>query len=283
MRLRLIGAVLAGCGGLNLQAQAVRLEPAEQLVREVVYNELHDHAHHGAWRYWVTQGAGGASRLEEQVETGDGPVARVVAAGGRPLSGAALWSEQQRLDRLAHSSEEAERCHRSYTEDEQRMGRILALLPDAFAYEEGGEHDGMRELYFHPRADFPAHTVEARIFHAMSGTLWIDERFKRLRRLDGKLEENVDFGYGLLGRLYKGGWFRLERARVSATDWKTVRLEIHMSGRALLLKTIARETSEVRGGFEPVPTGLTLAQGLQMLGPQTGNAAELEAALKVNR
>jgi hypothetical protein len=33
----------------------------------------------------------------------------------------------------------------------------------------------------------------------------------------------------------------------------------------MLLKTIGRETSEVRGGFEPVPTGMNLAQGLVLL------------------
>jgi pyrrolidone-carboxylate peptidase len=38
-----------------------------------------------------------------------------------------------------------------------------------------------------------------------------------------------------------------------------------MNGRALFLKTIARETSEVRGGFDPVPAGMTLAQGTRPL------------------
>ncbi|MGA3372899.1 MAG: hypothetical protein ABSC48_14175 [Terracidiphilus sp.] len=27
--------------------------PPGQLVREVVYNELHNHERHGYWRYWV--------------------------------------------------------------------------------------------------------------------------------------------------------------------------------------------------------------------------------------
>ena len=74
--------------------------------------------------------------------------------------------------------------------------------------------------------------------------------------------DNVDFGLGLLGRLDKGGWFRMERVRVSATEWKTQRLEVHLSGRALMLKTIARETSELRRGFVAVPAGMTLSQGM---------------------
>ena len=99
----------------------------------------------------------------------------------------------------------------------------------------------------------------------MSGELWVDTRYKRLARLDGHVEENVNFGFGILGRLYKGGWFQLQRTQVSATDWKTERLEVHMSGRALLIKNFAHETSEERGGFVPVPAGLNLSQGLTLL------------------
>jgi hypothetical protein len=109
----------------------------------------------------------------------------------------------------------------------------------------------------------------------MSGELWVDARYKRLAELDGRLNENVDFGYGILGRLYKGGWFQLKRTQASTTDWKTERLEVHMSGRAMLFKTIARETSETRGGFVPVPAGMNLAQGIAFL-DQSGRQTEAE-------
>ena len=139
------------------------------------------------------------------------------------------------------------------------------LLPDAFVYEYDGEENGCYRLRFHPNPNYTARTIEARIFHAMSGKLWVDARFKRLARLEGRVEENVDFGFGILGRLYQGGWFRLERVQVSPTDWKTKSLEVHMNIRALLVKNFARETSETRGGFAPVPAGMSLALGLALL------------------
>jgi hypothetical protein len=86
-----------------------------------------------------------------------------------------------------------------------------------------------------------------------------------MARLDGRLADNVDFGFGLLGRLEKGGWFRMQRTQVSATEWKTERLEVHLSGHAVLFKSIGRETSEVRGGFVAVPSGINLAQGIRIL------------------
>jgi hypothetical protein len=85
----------------------------------------------------------------------------------------------------------------------------------------------------------------------------------------------VDFGYGILGRLYKNGWFQLVRVQVSATDWKTERLEVHMCGRALLVKSFARDTSEQRGGFTSVSTGMSLAQGAALLEQSEAQAQAL--------
>jgi hypothetical protein len=239
--------------------------PAGQLVREVVYNELNDHQSHGYWRYWIERHTSKETRLEDQVETADGPVNRLTLSDGHPLSRETQLQELARLQRLLASPAEQARHLQEYEDDEKRIGRILALLPDAFLYQFAGDENGCHKLSFRPNPDYPAHSIEARIFHAMSGTLWVDARYKRLARLDGHVQDNLDFGYGILGRLYKGGWFQLERTQVSANDWKTARLEVHMMGRALLVKSFARETSEIRGGFAPVPPGMNLAEGMELL------------------
>ncbi len=244
---------------------ALSQQPTAQLVREVVYNELRDHQLHGYWRYWIEQHTPKETWREEQVETADGPLTRLVLENGHPLDAASLQTEQTRLDHLLNSPEDQARLRQEHSDDEKRIGRVLALLPDAFIYEDAGQENGCYHLRFHPNPGYPPHSIEARIFHAMRGELWIDTRFKHLVRLDGQLQENVDFGFGILGRLYKGGWFRLERTQLSATDWKTERLEVHIGGRAMLFKTIARETSEVRGGFAPVPNRLSLTQGANLL------------------
>ncbi len=210
-----------------------------------------------------------------------GPVARLELSNGRPISADAREDEDRRLQHLLTSPSEQAQHRKEYSDDEHRIGRILALLPDAFLYEPAEEEAKSQQMpecacyhmRFRPNPDYPAHSIESRIFHAMTGDLWISADHKRLVRLDGKLQDNVDFGYGILGRLYKGGWFRLERTHVNAGasasgngDWKTQRLEVHMIGRAMLFKTIARETSEVRGGFAPVPSGMSLQQAAAVLG-----------------
>lgn len=266
----LLGVLALAQAASCLHAQQVPPpEPPAQLVREVVYNELHDHQSHGYWRFWIERRTQKETRIEEQIETADGPIARLDLTNGHPLDAEGRLAEDSHLSHLLSSPAEQTRHRQEFTEDENRIGRIVSFLPDAFLYQYEGEEQGCYRLRFRPNPDYPAHSIESRIFHAMSGELWIDSRYKRLARLDGHLEENVDFGYGILGRLYKGGWFRLQRTRVSATDWKTERLEVHMSGRAMLFKTIARETSEVRGGFLPVSANMSLAQGVSQLNQTT--------------
>jgi hypothetical protein len=251
--------------------------PAGQLVHEVVYNELNDHHAHGYWRYWIERRTAHETRLEDRVETAQGPVTRLALADGQPLSAESRQQDDQRLQRLLSSPAEQAHHLQEYQEDEKRIGRILALLPDAFLYQYDGEENGCYRLRFHPNPDYPPHSIEARIFHAMTGMLWIDIRMKRLARLDGHVAENIDFGYGILGRLYQGGWFQLQRVQVSPTDWKTERLEVHMMGRALLVKSFAKETSEVRGGFVPVPAAMNLEQGMAVLNQSEPMNAEVKS------
>ena len=265
-------------GGQLAHSEQAQQAPAAQLVRDVVYNELNDHARHGYWRYWVERRTLSGTRREEQVETAQGPVARLTETNGRTLDAQSARQEEARIDHLLDSPQEQARHLAQYNEDEQRIGRILALLPDAFLYEyDGGEQDGLYHLRFRPNPSYPAHSIEARVFHAMTGELWVDGRMKRLARLEGHVAENVDFGFGLLGRLNKGGWFRLVRTQAGPNDWKTAELEVHMSIRALLVKTFAKETSETRGGFAPVPAGIRLSQAAQMLKTTEDTSAAVPA------
>jgi hypothetical protein len=257
-------AVLA-VGQATLCAQQSQPETPAQLIREVVYNELQDHQAHGSWRYWVQRQREDGTEREDQVETTEGPITRLYLSNGRPLRPEFQKLEEARLQRLLGSTWEQARNRRDYSDEEERIGRILVMLPEAFLYEYDGEGKGCRRLSFRSNPAYVAQSVEARVFHALSGTLCVDTQYKRLVQIDGRLQENVDFGFGILGRLSKGGWFQLKRTQVSASEWKIEGVEVHFSGRAILFKEVSHDTSEVRGGFVQVPSGLNLAQGMKLL------------------
>lgn len=276
----LIGLVAAagGCLAQNTTMEDAAREDPGRLVREVVYNEQHDHAQHGYFQYWVERRTSGGTTLEEQVETAAGPVTRLLQQNGQPVTGQVAAQEEARLELLRDSAAEQAKRRAAYQQDEGRVATILVLLPDAFLYQDEGVADGVRRLHFSPNPNYSAHGVEARVFHGMSGDLWIDLRAKRMRRLEGRVTEAVDFGFGLLGSVEKGSWFRMVRTEASATDWKTEQLEVHMKGHALLFKTIARNTSETRGGFAEVPARMSLMQGIDLL--ETSDARR-EAAARI--
>jgi len=263
----------------SAQTQVV-LPNSAQLVREVVYNELHDHQTHGYWRYWIERHSAKENKIDEQIETPSGPVIRTEVSNGKPLTAKAQEAEEARIQHLLNSPSEQAQHLKEYSEDERRIGRILALLPDAFEYEPAQVEGANYHLRFHPNPNYSSHSIESRIFHAMAGDLWISTQTKHMVRLDGKLQDNVDFGYGILGRLYKDGWFRLERTQVGGRDWKTQRLEVHMQGRAMLFKTIDRETSEVRGGFNAVPSSLSLQQAAQLIHQPVQGPSVIPAAFQ---
>jgi hypothetical protein len=267
-------AVTQGCYCAHAQPSM----PVGQLVREVVYNELNDHVSHGYWRFWVESHSPKESLLEEFLETADGPISRIELSNGHPLDAEGRQLEQARLHRLLNSPAEQARHRQEYDDNEKRIGRIVALLPNAFIFEYAGEENGCYRLRFQPNPDYSAHSIEARIFHAMSGELWISATNKRLVRLDGRLNQDVSFGFGILGRLYKGGWFSLQRTQVSSTDWKTQRFELHMNGRAILFKIITQEISELRSGFSPVAARLDLVKGAALLYQIEPESAQISAA-----
>jgi hypothetical protein len=251
--------------------------PVGQLVREVVYNELNDHVAHGYWRYWVESHSPKESLREEFIETAEGPISRIEIINGHPLDAGGRQLEQDRLHRLLNSPAEQARHRQEYNDNEYRVGHIVAMLPDAFLFEYAGEENGCYRLRFHPNPNYSAHSIETRIIHDMSGELWVSAKYKRMVRLDGRLDQDVSIGFGILGRLYQGGWFSLQRIQVSSTDWKTERFDMHMNGRAILFKIVTQEFSEIRSGFSPVAARLDLVKGAALLYQIQPESAQVSA------
>ena len=101
--------VMAGIFAVALGACCAHAQPpmpADQLVREVVYNELNDHVSHGYWRYWVESHTPKESLREEFLETADGPITRIELSNGHPLDVQGRQLEQERLHRLLDSPAE---------------------------------------------------------------------------------------------------------------------------------------------------------------------------------
>ena len=88
---------------------------------------------------------------------------------------------------------------------------------------------------------------------------------KRLAKLDGHIVNEIDFGYGLLGRIEKGGSFQIRRDQVAEKRWKTTLVDVHISGRIVFFKSINRDQHVVRSAFKPVPSTTSVKDAVAML------------------
>jgi hypothetical protein len=98
------------------------------------------------------------------------------------------------------------------------------------------------------------------VVHSLAGTILIDSQQKRLARLSGQLINPVQFGYGFLGHIDNGGTVEIRRVEVGPSQWKTALIEIQLSGRLVLFKTISKQEYEIRSDFRAVPDNLSLSQ-----------------------
>jgi len=117
---------------------------------------------------------------------------------------------------------------------------------------------------FRPNPNYDPPTYEARVVHSLAGTILIDSQQQRLTKLSGRLVNPVEFGYGLLGHIDNGGTVEIGRVEVGPLQWKTALIDIQLSGRLVLFKTISKQEYEIRSDFFAVPDDLSLAQANQL-------------------
>jgi hypothetical protein len=225
-------------------------------------------------RYHLLKTSPRLTSIKEIVETRDGAVARLISINGQPLSAADEEKEQARLDGLL--SDPGKQRHRKQSEDEDtgRALKVLRALPRAFLYRfEGAETTSgvtIDEFSFKPNPDFDPPDLETQVLTAMSGELWVDETHGRVTLLEGTLESDVDFGWGILGRLSKGGTVSIRQADVGGGQWRIVQFKLAMSGR-VLFKTKVFDTEEEESGFAPVAVGMSYGKAIELLRTEGAN------------
>jgi hypothetical protein len=237
---------------------------AADLVRAVVANELTDRVELRRWMYMVEKREGKQTLTEVQVETAEGPFERLLAIDGRAIDPGRRRQEDARIERLLHDPGEQLKIKRAHDEDEQKLETLMRLMPEAFLFDSDGWEGDLVRIKFHPNPSYSPSTYEGRVVHCLAGTILIDPRQKRLASLSGQLVHPVEFGYGLLGRIESGGTVKIGRVEVGASRWKTALIDIQLSGRLILFKTINKQEYQTRSDFRAVPGDLTLRQANEL-------------------
>ena len=261
----------AFCAAMALLAPA-SLEATESakdpmpLVKLAVKTELDaDDNDHSRWRY----------RDDEQelktvsivVQTDAGSVKRMISREGRALTAAQAHEEDLRVSRLIHDPSRLAKQRKDGEQDDKNARELLTMLPDAFVWTVDSENASVVKLHFEPKADFRPPSLQSRVLAAMNGAIVVDKAQHRIETISGTLTEDVTFGFGLFGKLRKGGTFRVERRELAPGLWQITETHVHIDGKALLFKSIGQQQDEVQSEYTRVPKGTTLEQAAAMSRP----------------
>jgi len=224
------------------------------------------------------------SQTRIYVETTQAMAGMTVAYNDKPLSGEQLQNEEGRLAGLVGNPEQLSRKERQEKEEANRTLSIVRALPDAFLFDYDGTEPGtatvgregaeLVRLKFRPNPSYrpPSHVEDVLV--GMAGFLLIDPAAHRIARIDGTLFREVNFGWGILGHLNKGGHFFVEQQDLGDGSWDVSCMRLDFAGKILLFKNIAIKSDEVFSNFRRVPAGTTFAQGVEMLKTEQAKLAQ---------
>lgn len=241
-------------------------QDATQYVREVVKHQIaasdDDHTH---WRYRIHREDEKGTQDRDVIDTKEGQLARTLSVNGQPLTPQQRASDDARMKRLVEDPAERAKREKRARDDNDKATQMFKAIPDAFIFKYDGEENGQVRLTFFPNPRYEAPNRELQVFRSLSGKLWIDRAAERLTRMDGALFEDVTFGWGLLGRLNKGGTFSVAQRNVGDDHWEITALDVKMSGHAVIFKTINVKQMQRLSEFRRVRDDLTIAQAYQLL------------------
>ena len=241
----------------------------KEFVRVATYNEVHAQGNreHFMWKDTEVKPKGTTTKL--MVETGQGVISRMILMNGHPLTAQERAQDDGRVRRLLDDPGALRKKQQEQKEDEARAQKLLSSIPDAFEFTFVGLEDGksgkLVHYTFQPDPNFNPPNHESRVFQGMKGDLFIDLDAKRFAKIDGTLFQPVEFGWGILGHLDRGGRFLIEQRRVGEFRWETTHSMLRFTGKALMVKSINIQEDETLFDFQRVQNDLTVAQGMEVM------------------
>ena len=242
--------------------------PPPELVRAAVANEMTDDAQQHLYSWKIRKHTPHGTQVVHVVNTPNGVVSRVILIDDQPLSADQQAAEEKRL-RKATNPEQMQRKLKDDQEDDARTRKMLQAIPDAFDFtfvDTQTRQNGhtVTTLKFSPKPGYEPPSRELKVYTGMQGELVVDETAKRLAKVDGTLFKDVEFGWGIFGRLYKGGRFVIEKTEVTPTHWDTSRELLHFDGKILMFKSLHIDEEESSWDYQQVPP-MSVEQALDFL------------------
>jgi hypothetical protein len=263
------GFVLSGQADHSLPQNGTPGIDPEKIVRDASWNELHTKSPGRSFRYRQRKVDPKETVVKEIYETKDGDVTRLIERDGKPLSAEDEQAELDRLNHLLEHPEVQEHRHKKEQEDSARGDEMVRMLPDAFLFTDDGTVEGPSgpcyRFQFRPNPAFTPPDREGEVYHGMVGELWVDKGQLRLAKIDAHLISDVNFGWGVLGKLFKGGSILVQNSDVGMHHWETIHMKLDLRGKILMMKSVDFSTTEDSSDFQAQSQELGYQEAIRLL------------------
>jgi hypothetical protein len=261
-------ALLVCVLALPLSAQDWKTNPRD-LIRRAIANEEKEPAQKAYFMYRATKRKkDGSTETKEMLQTPTMMLGRIVAINGQPLTAEERKNEEQRLNRLVNNQDELNKKKKEQRDDDERARKMVRAIPDAFNFEyvktEESPAGEIAVYHFTPNPNWDAPDRELQVFTGMSGVLKIALKPERLALMQATLTKDVNFGWGILGRLSKGGDFLIEQSEIAPGHWDVTHMKLHFTGKMLLFKSLNIQEDESTSDYQTVQP-MNVAQALDKL------------------
>lgn len=268
---RPLSLILLCAAALPAFAQSPRDVVAEAVKTELAASQ-NDHSH---WLYFEIDRRPSKTVKQWVAQARTVSLNRVIELNGQPLP-----ESQQRndLNAFMRDSHAQMKQSKSGQHDDEQAAELLQMLPNAFIWNIQSDKGNEILLHFKPNPQFQPPDMEARVFAAMEGDMLVDRSQHRIVSLRGKLIRDVKIAYGLLGSLYAGGTFDVERRELSPGIWQITETHVHIQGHVLIFKNISENEDDVKSHFQQIATTTSLPQAEAALFHQSPDPAKDRAS-----
>ena len=267
---RLLGVLLL-CLGLSMtcvaQKQPAALKPTDYrtLIQRAAENEIQALENPVPFQYTERLNWSWGSETRSVIETPEGRADRIVLFRDEPLQSDQQQKQAHRLEKLLRDRDAVKDELHDQRSETQRRIRMLKALPQALLFELAGREGALLRFTFRPNPDFSPKDRETQMYRGMEGALWLDAAQERIVRIEGKLVKDVSFGWGILGRLNKGGIYEIAQTQVTPGTWRITTLNIDVKGRVFLVDSFRMFRQESNSHFRRTSTAITYQDAVQAL------------------
>jgi len=260
---------LLACSLVLLCSLPLCAQDARSLVRETVNTEIaKDKADHSRWIFYEVDKKPEKSVVQWVAQTSQGSIKRVIKKNGQPI---AKPQQRQAVQAFIRDTDAQQQQQQNDKKDGKEAESLLRMLPDGFLWSLKEKNDITTTFHFKPNPNFDPPSREASVFAAMEGDLTVNNQQHRIEKLRGTMTHDVNFGWGILGSLKKGGWFEVNRKQVAPGKWQINETHVHIQGRALLFKTISEQEDDFKSHFIRQADDVTLEQAAEAVMKQPNN------------